>query len=360
MKKNIVDLPNLVAELPHDIQELFARVFRVEKVIGRFADNQETDTALKKIFGTTQGYKEQDIVKVFNRLTYEGTLYNSVRARRPLKIALKEDDFKKALKSAKRDFDYVPEDVFGSVRGTHSFTSANIAKYDSMHSLVIFDDDNPLDFDRDEIRDYFDTAVQWFHKAHATVPEAIYPLFIWNCLWKSGGSIVHGHAQILLASDRHYARVDYLRHVSHEYEKKYVSNYFADLYRVHEALGLGLEHEHIRLMAYLTPLKEKELLIFTPKVDEVFTDFLYEVLHCYIHDIGVMSFNLAMAFPPFKHRDEEWGHFPVVVRIVDRGDPLSKISDIGAMELYAQSVVASDPFLVFEALHKRLQAKKSS
>jgi hypothetical protein len=35
---------------------------------------------------------------------------------------------------------------------------------------------------------------------------------------------------------------------------------------------------------------------------------------------------------------------------VDRGDPANRTSDIGAMELYAAPVVASDPFRVAETL----------
>ena len=35
---------------------------------------------------------------------------------------------------------------------------------------------------------------------------------------------------------------------------------------------------------------------------------------------------------------------PTIVRVVDRGDPLARTSDFGAMELYAASVVSSDPF----------------
>jgi len=327
MKRTIVSLPEMLEKLTDDERAIFDRIFTVQKVFGTFADDAETDEALKNFFGKLEGYKNQTIIKTFNKVTYEGALYNSIRAERPVKMVLKPEDFKEALDSAKRDFDYVPEDVFGSVKGIHSFTSANIAKYDSVHSLVIFDDDNPLEFSREEIKDYFDTAVQWFHKAHAAFPDAIYPLFIWNCLWKSGGSIVHGHAQILLASDQHYAKIEYLRHMSHEYEKQHIANYFADLFRVHQSLGLGIEHNGFKVMTYLTPLKEKELIILTPTVDEEFTNFLYEVLDCYIHDIGVTSFNLSMAFPPAKHVDEDWGHFPVVVRIVDRGNPLSKISD---------------------------------
>jgi hypothetical protein len=38
------------------------------------------------------------------------------------------------------------------------------------------------------------------------------------------------------------------------------------------------------------------------------------------------------------------------VRIVDRGDPTARTADIGAMELYAASVVSSDPFRLAAAL----------
>ncbi|CAA9437713.1 MAG: Polyribonucleotide nucleotidyltransferase (polynucleotide phosphorylase), partial [uncultured Rubrobacteraceae bacterium] len=54
--------------------------------------------------------------------------------------------------------------------------------------------------------------------------------------------------------------------------------------------------------------------------------------------------------PPLAPADEDWTGFPAVVRIVDRGDPANRTSDIGAMELYAAPVVASDPFRIAEAL----------
>ena len=36
--------------------------------------------------------------------------------------------------------------------------------------------------------------------------------------------------------------------------------------------------------------------------------------------------------------------------MVDRGDPMNRTADFGAMELYAASVVSSDPFKVAESL----------
>ena len=49
---------------------------------------------------------------------------------------------------------------------------------------------------------------------------------------------------------------------------------------------------------------------------------------------------------------EDWRRFPPIARLVDRGDPANKTSDIGAMELYAASVIATDPFRLAEALRQ--------
>ncbi len=40
-------------------------------------------------------------------------------------------------------------------------------------------------------------------------------------------------------------------------------------------------------------------------------------------------------------------------RLVDRGDPMNRTSDIGAMELYASSVISSDPFAVARVMRER-------
>jgi hypothetical protein len=45
-----------------------------------------------------------------------------------------------------------------------------------------------------------------------------------------------------------------------------------------------------------------------------------------------------------------------MVRIVDRGDPTSRTNDMGAMELYAASVVSSDPLNLAHVLQDTLLA----
>jgi hypothetical protein len=66
--------------------------------------------------------------------------------------------------------------------------------------------------------------------------------------------------------------------------------------------------------------------------------------------LGAVAHNMALYLPPLAPDGEDWRRFPPIARLVDRGDPGSKTSDIGAMELYAASVIASDPFRVADAL----------
>jgi hypothetical protein len=88
--------------------------------------------------------------------------------------------------------------------------------------------------------------------------------------------------------------------------------------------------------------------------DASLKDRMFEVLECFRDRLGVSSFNVVTYTPPWSLTPESWEGFPVVVRIVDRGDPSSRTADIGAMELYAASVVSSDPFALARILKQAL------
>jgi hypothetical protein len=62
---------------------------------------------------------------------------------------------------------------------------------------------------------------------------------------------------------------------------------------------------------------------------------------------GVRSFNLGLWRPALDDADDP---MPPIARIVDRGDPAMRPSDIGAMELYGTPIVGSDPYDVVEDL----------
>ena len=81
---------------------------------------------------------------------------------------------------------------------------------------------------------------------------------------------------------------------------------------------------------------------------------IYEVLACFRDRLGITSFNLSLVTPPLSETEESWEGFPVMVRVVDRGNPNSRTSDIGSMEIYAASVASSDPLELARQLRQHL------
>jgi hypothetical protein len=390
MEKNIAVLDRLIAALPKDDRARFHRIFRLSTTVGQLNPPETMHQWIEGYFGSVEAVKSQRIVKITNLVTLEGSLFNELRARRPME-AKTSSELEETIMSNLGDpfckpLEGTPADTFGRVRGKHSITASNIAKYDGFHGVVVFDEHDPLVFSSEEVSDYIDTALEWARKAHDVDGKARYFFFMWNCLWRSGASILHGHAQMTLSHDMHYARVEHLRRSVLRYREAHGTNYFDDLYAAHKALGLTVENGHTRILAYLTPIKEKEVLLISEELDQDLKDSIYKVLRGFVERLGVQSFNLALYHKPFDPTqdrpfdptqdrpfdgvypeqsrraqdrpiadvEEDWSGFPVVVRIVDRGDPNNKTADIGAMELYAASVIASDPFRVAETLREEL------
>jgi galactose-1-phosphate uridylyltransferase len=361
-ERRITDLEALVEDLPTEERQIADRLFDVRATTGRLEVPEVMRGWVEKNFGSIDAVREQRIVRVTNRVTLEGTLFNELRASRPFDVAGEggADVLRCEIEETRGDPFCVPEkgtpaDVFGRVRGSHSTTASNIAKYDGFHGLIVFDDHDPLVFTPEKVNDYVSVALEWIERARKVAPEAKYPFLMWNCLWRAGSSVIHGHAQVTATRGTHYPKVERLRRTALEYESANGSAYFLDLYRVHEALGLeitpplGSSHQ-VRGFASLTPAKEKEAVLFGMDLGEQLCRFLSSVLLRYTRDLGVSSFNVAFYLRPSAPSEEDWSSFPIVIHLVDRGDPANRTSDIGAMELYAAPVVSSDPFEVARLL----------
>jgi hypothetical protein len=206
------------------------------------------------------------------------------------------------------------------------------------------------------LHDYMDTGLRWAHAAHAADPEARYFLFLWNCLWRAGASLIHGHAHLLLGRGAHYPAVEHLRRAALRYRADHDAGYFDDLYRAHASVGCAFEKAGVKVMANLAPVKENEVTLLAPQLDASLEDRVYNVLACLRDRLGVVSFNLAMHMPPIAPVEEDWSGFPVLVHVVDRGDLSSRTSDFGAMELYGASVIVGDPLRLARLLKDTLGA----
>ena len=352
----ITDLPALIRGLPPGDRSLTERILATSTTTGRLDPPEGMRTWIESSFGSVDAVTEQRIVKVTNRITLEGTLFNELRASRPLDTGVGLDLDREIAATEGDPFcrpeEGTPADVFGRVRGEHATTASNIAKYDGFHGVVVFDDHNPLRLTAEKVADYVSVGLEWCRKALEADPGAKYPFLMWNCLWRAGGSIIHGHAQVTATRDAHYPKVERLRRAAAGYRSEHGTDYFGDLCRVHGALGLSVPAEEgVRAFASLTPVKEKELVVVgADPGDAALHRTVGALLRGFVSDLGVRAFNVAFYMPPLAPADEDWSGFPTVVHIVDRGDPANRTSDIGAMELYAAPVVASDPFRVAETL----------
>ncbi len=312
--------------------------------------------------GAVEAVSEQRVLKVTNLITLEGALFNPLRGARPLDLDLGGDVQTVIEQTRGGPFCHpemlTPEDILGDgdagrVYGKYCMTASNITKCDGYHSLVIFDDHNPLNITPARVYDYIDTALRWAKRAHNADQAARYFFLMWNCLWKGGASIVHGHLQVALGRGMHYARVEHWRRQALLYRLAHGENYFDDLYRVHAALGLAASVGETRVIASLTPVKEQELLLISPTRwvhSDDFKKAIGVVLDKYMRTLGVQSFNLVLFQRPIDSAPEDWDGFPALVRIVDRGDLRVRTTDVGCMELYGSSVISSDPFAVIEAI----------
>jgi len=337
MEYEITAFDKIVDQLSRDARQLFNRFYTFEISTGRLKIPVEMESWVKKRFGSVERVKKQRIVSIKNKFTGEHSLFNRLRIDRPVEakatIALEELKEKEKCLFCNPE-KQTPADVFGRVTGKYCITASNIAKYDSFHSLIIFKEHNPLAIKRGWVEDYLRTGERWFEEVCKCEEEKeLQKFFMWNCLWRSGASIIHGHIQ-LTASKGMYGKIEILKKVVRDYKREFDSSYIEDLYKVHHSLGLASENKGERILFYLTPVKEKEIFVVSRarRSDEM-ADTIYRLLKKYL-DIGVQSFNLAI----FQLGDYHIG------RLVDRGSLANRNSDIGAMELYAASVISSDPF----------------
>lgn len=370
---SIMDLEKKVKnlrEIDAPTYSIFKRIYRFDfgrgaqvipdsfknKIVDYFGRRDSAGMIIESPDEVVDRVEHQKIIKITNKWTGESTLFNSLRADRPgIRGTDREKEkshiFELITESKKAcDFcqpeKYTPEDVFGRIYGKYSITAANLAKYDVWSSLVIFQNHNPLKFSLEEFSDYLNTSLAWFEAVNNHSPLFRFPFLVWNCLPRAGASQVHGHVQILMSREP-YAKVDTLQKTWQKYGKEIDADYFQDLYQVHRSLGLSGNQGHIKFLASITPIKEKEVIIISSKMDLEAKKTIFKILRCFIDILDVFSFNLSISCPPIDHQAE----LPYIIKIVDRGSLLKSTADMGGMELYGSSVVADDPYKIINLIN---------
>lgn len=357
----ILELPSTLAGLRADARQRVERLFQIDVAVGTNDPPPEMHDWLRKQFGSVEAVERQSIVRVTNRWSLDGSLISPLRGRRPVQdghgqgwAQLVEETRGDPFCDAEHQ---TPADTWGRIRGRYLVTGANAAMSDTHHGLMIFHEHDPLAFAGEQVVEMLAVGREWADLSREADPDAVNYLLIWNCGPRAGGSMIHGHAQMLLGRGAHYPQVDRLRRDAATYAAESGEDYLRDVVAAHRDLGLVVhEADGVAVLSSLTPVKERELMVVGPPgMDEREHAFAGAVARLAVAARDVLemrAFNLALHRSPLADATDGWERLGPVVHIVDRGDPGSTASDIGAMELYGASVVGNDPFAVADRLRE--------
>jgi len=356
---DITQLSEIVLSLSEESQERFNTIFELST----------TETELNPgALVLSEEIRRQKLVRVRNRWDHKQVKFNSIRASRPQQYnALDPTLDEIEERRGKDDFcnwqTRTPQNVFGRAEGGFCVTAASIAQSATHHAILVFKEHTPLIFpNQEQFLNYLDVAYEWFLKAHDFDPTAVYPTFLWNKSFKGGASVwYHGHGQLYLERGFHEGVMDEYLDVSDFYHRRNGRDYFQDWFLAHQAIGLGIEKEGVKIFPSLTAVKERQIIMFAPEFNRSAQGMAYRALRYFVEDMGVKAFNFCIMHPPLnsniRSNGRSWEGIPVVISMLDRGDPRIVHSDMGTSEtLVETSIVAADPFWVQAGLKVALAA----
>lgn len=357
---SIFDLEEIVSDqLNPNQRRIFGNIFTYyKKETPLVYSSKEASAHIATRFHTTEdAIKMRRTMRVIDRVLGEETLFNPLRATRPVQTTPEDQIELLRTRNPSQSCDFchpsqtTPQDPFGSVENNRCFTIANAAAYDGLHSLVIprYIHD-PLDLDERTLASMIHTGNEWLMEAYKYDPRSCYPFMVLNLLPRAGASIFHPHLQVLLAEGEPYKKIQVIRERMADYQFLNGSPYLHDLASVLRPLGLVYDIDSAHIIFHLAPTKEKEVIIYGDSGEGLpngdLTQAIYKVVSWW-RSLGTTSFDMAVYMPPLGKSlkaNTSWYNFFPFARAVDRGAEGSITSDFGAMEIYGPRVVASDPF----------------
>jgi len=293
----------------------------------------------------------------FDPLTGAQVRINPARARRAKHVAFREDDLARLIKVSRQKCPFCPgrveaetpcfpEDICekGRLRIGESLLFPNLNPFGEQHAVGAICSNHFLkisEFTPDMVRDNLLATKLYIASVHARNREARYPVYMWNYLPPSAGSIVHPHVQILLESEP-TPQLANLMAKSLNYYRSSGQNYWAMLVEQERKQGERFiaGDDLISVIASFAPCGFNEIcFIFhgissLAQLDETriesFSDRLTIVLMAY-EGMGIGSFNLCTLSGPI---DEDFSNcYWMSARLISRPYPRGiYTNDSGPME----------------------------
>jgi len=261
-----------------------------------------------------------------------------------------------------------PPDIFpeGRIKIGETIIFPNLNPFGENHAVGIITTEHflPLNgFSERQLIDNLVASITYIHRIYENNKDAKFPIYVWNYMPPSAGSIIHPHVQIMVEREP-LPQQRCLLDKSLEYSQQNKSNYWTDLIEAEREQGGGLrskplseanrfifENDSLALITSFAPRGFNEIQFIFPEISSLtdltnthiadFARCLTTVLRGY-KEIGVGSFNLATYSGPIcKPLD----YYCFNVKLISRPFPRCVYTnDTGPMErLYNVWVIDTLP-----------------
>ena len=316
----------------------------------------------------------------FDPLTNHQTRINPARAKRP-KLAEIEVSLREIGEKGKEKCPFCPERIEektpqfspqicpeGRIRIGQTVIFPNLNPFAENQAVGVMSKDHFLDLDEFEeqmLEDNLIGSKNYILAVYQKKPEAIWPVWVWNYMPPSAGSMPHPHCQIWIESKETNGQKKIIERCLNYYGLKR-KNFWSDLIEEEKKKGERFiaENDSLVLISSFAPrgFNEiqfifKDLSSISELTEEKIIDFaslLKKALIGY-KEIGVGSFNLVSFSGPLDKPDPRfyWLNFKLFSRPYPRG---VYTSDTGPMErMYDTWVIDTLPEVTAERLRPFLK-----
>lgn len=280
-------------------------------------------------------------------LTNIWTRINPERARRVKHTGGKNpgDDLERLIETSRTNCPFCPDKwedatpVFpaelvpaGRLRKGENILFPNKDPYGEHHAVGILSNAHhiPLEaYEEKTLLDSLDLSQEYFRTVHQKNSSFRFPVYVWNHLPPSAGSIVHPHIQLLLES-RPAPFIEFLIAQCRAWQERTGEDHWEALIQEEARIGerVILIGQELAVMAVFAPRGFREILLVVrgsgsladleTDQKQAFCNALVNLLKAY-HAMGVGSFNLVTFSPPMGETDPP--PFPFHARLISRPYP---------------------------------------
>ncbi|CAF0788593.1 unnamed protein product [Didymodactylos carnosus] len=336
------DEPNSTKTICKDIILAIENIYNISSSIADINYPPEFEKKVKKWLGDQQLYNKalhQDLHFVFNKFSFEHTVYNPIRGKRPITEPLisASSYISELINQSSQSCDFcnykkfTATDPLGRFESVHAFSASNAFKFDTWHSMFMPRQHNILNVTLEEFHDVYKLAWKWIRAVYKKSPLHQFPVLLFDMFPHGGASQVHPHIHAAVNSHHYYGQFESIRSASEIFYREYKINYFQQLQDIHMALNLTLSLGGITVIVPITSKKEYDIILLAENFDERIVTVIYQIIQGYFHRLKQYSFSSCLYLPPLSH--DESGIPPVYFRIIPRGHVQNVQSEISSLEL---------------------------